>query len=119
MQYTTLGSTDLRVSRICLGTVFRSGADETTCRAAIDAAADMGCTFIDCANIYREGFSERVVGKALYSSEQQGWTRFACPTRRSHVWTACPRVSVWSSARTVPRGTGTNDISPHFATEIQ
>jgi len=65
MQYTTLGSTDLRVSRICLGTVFRSGADETTCRAAIDAAVDMGCTFIDCANIYREGFSERVVGKAL------------------------------------------------------
>jgi len=71
MHYTTLGSTDLRVSRICLGTVFRSGLGETTCRAAIDAAVDMGCTFIDCANIYREGFSEHVVGKALKGRRDQ------------------------------------------------
>jgi hypothetical protein len=35
MEHTTLASTDLKVSRICLGTVFRSGADEATCLAAI------------------------------------------------------------------------------------
>jgi len=65
MQYTTLGSTDLRVSRLCLGTVFRSEADEATCLAAIEAAIEAGCNFIDCANVYRDGFSEHVVGKAL------------------------------------------------------
>lgn len=67
MQYTTLGSTDLRVSRICLGTVFRSGADETRCLRAIEAALEKGCNFIDCANVYGEGSSERIVGKALRS----------------------------------------------------
>src|SRR5687768_12374790 len=65
MEYATLGRTPLRVSRVCLGTVFRSEADEQTCLAAIDEAAVHGCNFIDCANVYREGLSERIVGRAI------------------------------------------------------
>jgi aryl-alcohol dehydrogenase-like predicted oxidoreductase len=65
MQYANLGATELKVSRLCLGTVFRSGVSEADCLATVAAAADLGCNFIDCANVYRSGLSERVVGKAL------------------------------------------------------
>ena len=65
MEYTKLGSTDLKVSRICLGTVFRSGMDEASCIAAVHEAAAQGCNYLDCANIYRNGLSEQIVGKAI------------------------------------------------------
>ena len=57
--------TDLRVSRVCLGTAFRSERGEADCAAVIDAAAETGCNFIDTANIYRDGLSERIVGRTL------------------------------------------------------
>ena len=65
MRYARLGDSDLTVSRLCLGTVFRSGRGEAECLAAIETAIDQGCNFLDCANIYRDGFSEAVVGRAL------------------------------------------------------
>jgi aryl-alcohol dehydrogenase-like predicted oxidoreductase len=66
MEYVTLGSTGIKVSRICLGTVFRSEGDEPSCLRVIDKAIDLGCNFIDCANAYRDGFSEQVIGKAIH-----------------------------------------------------
>ena len=71
MQYTELGTTGLKVSRLCLGTVFRSEADEATCLAAVEQAADLGCNYVDCANVYREGFSERVIGKVIRGRREQ------------------------------------------------
>ena len=71
MKYTTLGHSDLNVSRLCLGTVFRSGVDESTCLASIDEAASLGCNYLDCANIYRKGFSEKIVGKAVRGRRDQ------------------------------------------------
>ena len=65
MDLVQLGDSDLRVSRVCLGTAFRSEADEATGVAAIDRAEELGCNFLDCANIYRDGLSERIVGKAI------------------------------------------------------
>jgi aryl-alcohol dehydrogenase-like predicted oxidoreductase len=59
------------VSRICLGTAFRSKGDEATCVAAIEQAADLGCNFIDGANFYREGFSEQIIGKAIRNRREQ------------------------------------------------
>ena len=65
MQYTRLGTSDLRVSRLCLGTVFRSEPDVATGIAAIHAAAEHGCNFLDCADFYGTGRSERIVGAAV------------------------------------------------------
>jgi len=65
VQYTQLGSSDLRVSRLCMGTVFRREPDEKICIAAIHAAAESGCNFLDCANVYRDGHSEEIVGRAV------------------------------------------------------
>jgi aryl-alcohol dehydrogenase-like predicted oxidoreductase len=65
MEYLKLGATDIEVSRLCLGTVFRAEGPEAACLATIERAADLGCNFLDCANVYRDGFSEQVVGKAV------------------------------------------------------
>lgn len=65
MQYNNLGSTDLRVSRLALGTVFRQQADESVYLAAIDAALDAGCNLFDTSNVYQDGQSERILGRAM------------------------------------------------------
>jgi aryl-alcohol dehydrogenase-like predicted oxidoreductase len=65
MDYAALGRTGLKVSRLCLGTAFRSERDKPACVEVIRRAVDLGCNFIDCANAYREGLSEEIVGEAV------------------------------------------------------
>jgi aryl-alcohol dehydrogenase-like predicted oxidoreductase len=65
VQYANLGSTDLRVSRLSLGTVFRHEADESVYRATIDAALEAGCNFFDTSNVYHDSESERILGRAM------------------------------------------------------
>lgn len=66
MEATRLGSSDLVVSRVGLGTnnVGRR-LDRAATRAVIDAALDVGVTFFDTADIYGVGDSERFIGDAL------------------------------------------------------
>ncbi len=65
MQYVRLGQTGVRVSRLCLGTAFRAHLDEEVGVRVVARALDLGCTFIDCANTYGGGRSERIVGQAI------------------------------------------------------
>ena len=65
MRYKQLGPSDLRVSRLCMGTAFRREPDAGTCIEAIHIAAELGCNFLDCANVYRDGHSEEIVGQAI------------------------------------------------------
>lgn len=68
MQYRNLSSTGLTVSEICLGTMTFGGqtpADES--KKIIACALDRGINFIDTANIYTGGTSERILGEALGS----------------------------------------------------
>jgi 1-deoxyxylulose-5-phosphate synthase len=83
MEYVTLGCTDMKVSRVCLGTVFRSEADEQSCLSIISKAIDLGCNFIDCANVYRDGLSEQFVGRALQGNRDRLviTTKVGAPTR--------------------------------------
>ena len=71
MQYNLLGPSDLKVSRLCLGTAFRSEPDDPICIATIHTAAEQGCNFLDCANIYRDGHSEEIVGQAIQGRRDQ------------------------------------------------
>jgi len=71
MQYTHLGSSGLRVSRLCMGTVFRREPDEHTCVEAINTAMELGCNYLDCANVYRDGRSEEIVGQAIKGRRDQ------------------------------------------------
>jgi aryl-alcohol dehydrogenase-like predicted oxidoreductase len=68
MKFRLFGHSGLRVSELALGTMtfgtdWGWGADERTCRAITDAYVEAGGNFIDTANNYTDGSSERIVGR--------------------------------------------------------
>ncbi len=67
MEHRTLGDSDLRVSEICLGrwTTFGGSLDDEAAIALVDATFELGINFFDTANVYSEGRSEEVLGRAL------------------------------------------------------
>jgi aryl-alcohol dehydrogenase (NADP+) len=68
MEYRTLGRSGCAVSALCLGTMtFGQEADEKTSHAQLDMFVEAGGTFVDTANVYAGGESERIVGRWLAS----------------------------------------------------
>jgi aryl-alcohol dehydrogenase-like predicted oxidoreductase len=72
MDYLRLGSTGLKVSRICLGTMTYGSSrwrpwvlDEAESLPFFKRAIELGITFFDTADMYSSGKSEEVVGRAL------------------------------------------------------
>lgn len=66
MDYRYLGRSALQVSPLCLGAMMFGGAtDEATSRRIIDKARDRGINFIDTADVYNDGRSEEIVGRAI------------------------------------------------------
>jgi aryl-alcohol dehydrogenase-like predicted oxidoreductase len=67
MQYTTLGRTGLKVSRLCLGTMnFGPLTTEPDSHKMMDKALELGINFFDTADVYGwklgEGITERIIG---------------------------------------------------------
>lgn len=88
MEYRYLGRSGLKVSQVCLGTMMFGGAtDDATSARIIADAHDCGVNFIDTADMYNAGESERVVGRAIAA-------------RRDH-WVLATKVGN-------PMGTGPN-----------
>lgn len=72
MEYCSLGRSGIRVSRFGLGSMMFGGpADPAESMRIIDAALDMGVNFIDTANVYNAGESERIVGRAIVDRRDQ------------------------------------------------
>jgi len=68
MRYRLLGSSGMRVSEICLGTMMFGGpTDAGEGRRIIDHALASGVNFIDTADVYAKGQSEVVIGSAIKS----------------------------------------------------
>ena len=74
MKYNTLGNTGLKVSELCLGTMTFGGKGMWTAigmlpqeavNELVKMAVDYGINFIDTANVYSEGLSEMMTGKAI------------------------------------------------------
>jgi aryl-alcohol dehydrogenase-like predicted oxidoreductase len=67
VEYRRLGDSDLQVSEICLGTwtTFGGSLDDGAAIALVDAALETGVNFFDTANVYSQGRSEEVLGRAL------------------------------------------------------
>ncbi|WPO97855.1 aldo/keto reductase [Pseudomonas sp. HR96] len=73
MDYRYLGRSGLKVSELCLGSMMFGGAtDEPTSARIIASAADNGVNFIDSADLYNKGESERVVGRAI-AAQRDRW----------------------------------------------
>jgi aryl-alcohol dehydrogenase-like predicted oxidoreductase len=81
MQYTKLGRTGLDVSRLCLGCMSYGEPDRgrhpwtlgnAAARPFIRRALDLGINFFDTANVYSDGSSEEIVGRALLDYAPRG-----------------------------------------------
>lgn len=72
MKYAKLGISNVKVSRICLGTNNfggQLGAEEAA--GVIRKAVDLGINFIDSANVYTDGHSEEAIGKAVKEDRER------------------------------------------------
>ena len=68
MELRTLGGTGIKVSPLCLGAMMFGpwgNDDRDECVAMVHRALDGGVNFIDTADVYGQGQSERIVGEAL------------------------------------------------------
>jgi aryl-alcohol dehydrogenase-like predicted oxidoreductase len=83
MEYRALGRSGLKVSPLCLGTMMFGGpTSEADAVRIIARAREQGVNFIDTADAYNDGESERVVGRAI-AGDRDWWvlaTKFANPT---------------------------------------
>lgn len=76
MRYKLLGRSGLRVSELCLGTMtfgedWSFGASKEESKKVFDAFADAGGNFIDTADFYTNGTSERLVGEFMGDRRQE------------------------------------------------
>jgi aryl-alcohol dehydrogenase-like predicted oxidoreductase len=68
IEYRELGSTGVKVSPLCLGTMMFGAwgnTDHDDCVRIVHRALDAGINFLDTADVYSRGESEEIVGKAL------------------------------------------------------
>jgi aryl-alcohol dehydrogenase-like predicted oxidoreductase len=84
MRYKLLGKSGLRVSELCLGTMtfgedWGWGASKADSHQIFEAFVAAGGNFIDTANIYTNGSSERIVGELIASDRE----RFVVATKYS------------------------------------
>ena len=75
MKYRQIGSSDLTVSEISLGSwlTYGGGVGDDQARACVDAAFDVGINFIDTANVYSLGAAEEFLGDALQSRPRESY----------------------------------------------
>ena len=78
MKYKLFGRTGLKVSELCLGTMgFGTengwGADKQTSFEIMDAFANAGGNFIDTANVYKLGTSEKIIGEYIGNQDRDYW----------------------------------------------
>jgi aryl-alcohol dehydrogenase (NADP+) len=66
MNYRNLGSSGVKISPLCLGTMMFGGAtDEATAGRIVAKAREQGVNFIDSADAYAGGKSEEIAGRAI------------------------------------------------------
>lgn len=73
MQYRRLGTSNLRVSALCLGSMmFADQTDDAAAASIVDSASEHGVNFIDTADVYSKGRSEEMVGR-LIAKKRDDW----------------------------------------------
>ncbi len=78
MKYKLLGRSGLKVSELCLGTMgFGTeagwGADQQTSFGIMEAFANAGGNFLDTANAYKSGTSEKTIGEFVSQRDRDYW----------------------------------------------
>ncbi len=75
MEYRRLGTSDLHVSEISLGSwlTYGVGVDDSNAVACVNRAFDLGINFFDTANIYGRGAAESFLGKVLEGRDRSSY----------------------------------------------
>src|SRR3954452_9573973 len=75
MEYRQLGSSDLRVSEISLGSwlTYGVGVEADAGRACVARAFDVGINFFDTANVYGRGAAETFLGETLAGIDRSSY----------------------------------------------
>jgi len=75
VRYRKLGSSDLVVSEIALGSwlTYGVGVDTERARACVNRAFELGITFIDTANVYGRGAAEEFLGAELAGRDRSSY----------------------------------------------
>jgi aryl-alcohol dehydrogenase (NADP+) len=117
MEYRSLGRSGLKVSPLCLGTMMFGGpTDEEASRGIIGRARDQGCNFLDTADVYNEGKSEEVVGRAI-ARDRHAWvvaTKLANPTGRGPNDQGLSRVHAMCACEASLKRLGTDHIDLYY-----
>ena len=72
MEFRTLKQTDLKVSRLCFGTMtFAKPVEQAEANAMIDVCLEAGINFIDTANMYQVGAAEEMLGHAMHGKRDR------------------------------------------------
>jgi aryl-alcohol dehydrogenase-like predicted oxidoreductase len=117
MEYRNLGRSGLKVSPICLGTLmFGEQTDEAVSSRIVASAHEAGVNFIDTADVYNEGRSEEVTGRAIAPHRDQ-WilaTKVANPTGPGPNDSGVSRRHLIRSAEASLRRLGTEWIDIYY-----
>jgi aryl-alcohol dehydrogenase (NADP+) len=117
MDYRNLGRSGLKVSPICLGTMMFGGpTDEALSARIIAKAREAGVNFIDTADVYNEGRSEEITGRAI-GSHRSHWvlaTKVANPTGHSPNERGLSRRRIMEAAEASLRRLGTDWIDIYY-----
>lgn len=72
MEFVPLGSTGLKVSSLCFGTMSFGGiADEATSEKMYRRCREAGINLFDCANVYVDGRSEEILGRLIAGEREE------------------------------------------------
>jgi aryl-alcohol dehydrogenase-like predicted oxidoreductase len=117
MDYRNLGRSGLEVSPLRLGTMMFGGQTEEALSSQIIAKArEAGITFIDTADIYNEGRSEEITGRAI-ASHRKHWvlaTKVANPTGSGSNERGLSRRRIIEAAEASVRRLGTDWIDIYY-----
>lgn len=117
MEYRSLGRSGLKISPICLGTMMFGGqTDEAHSSRIISKAREAGVNFIDTADMYNDGRSEEVTGRAIASARHQ-WvlaTKVANPTGPGPNDRGLSRKHIMDAAEASLRRLGTDWIDIYY-----
>ena len=107
MDYIRLGSTGLKVSRLCLGTMtygtpaWRAWVlDEAASRPFYRRAFERGINFFDTADMYSRGVSEEVLGRALKDYARRD--RVVIATKAFYAQIAAGFLLAWANSAASP-----------------
>src|SRR5712671_6005253 len=117
MEYRNLGSSGVKVSPICLGTMmFGAATDEATAGRIVAKAKEQGVNFIDSADAYASGKSEEIAGRAI-GNQRHDWvlaTKLGNPLGKGANQGGLSRKWVMQAAEDSLKRLGTDYIDIYY-----